>query len=95
MPYSIALASPCCLVSGKNSIAVVKIICAIEGDPIGAGAGVDRLEPRGHGSLGFGEGIVPSLALRKMRDRPHSLKMKEVKAPLITPLIIPYDRHLI
>ena len=98
MPHSIALASPRRLVSRKNGVAVVKICCAIEGDAIGAGAGVDRLEPWGHGGgvngMVGGE-IILSLVLRKMRDRPHSPKMKEVKALLITPLIIPYDRHLI
>ena len=53
MPNSIALASPCRLVSGKNRIAVVKIAGSIEGDAIGAGAGVDRLEPSGHGAMGW------------------------------------------
>lgn len=59
MPNSIALASPRRLVSRENSVAVVEISCSIEGDAIGAGAGVKRLEPRGHGSLGLSGSILP------------------------------------
>ena len=52
MPNSITLTSSCGLVSGKDRVAVVKIAGSIEGDAIGAGTSVDRLEPSGHGAIG-------------------------------------------